>query len=250
MAEGLNDDVKYAGMYIKRGQDAAHLAENYLSSWGKKNFDEIKKEKGKQKKIYPSICFSRKIGVGALEIADILAKKINYQVVDRKILEHIAENAKLSETTVALYDERYQGKISDLVSFLFGEKSFVASDYSKALFRTIFSIRGLKPTIFVGRGAHLVLPRENTLAVRFISSREHRIKTISDTLNIKEKDAQTALDKFDKDQKKFFSKFFNKKEVSAFDFDLVINCDYIQDPGKAAEIVAIAFKEKFGETGS
>ena len=70
----------------------------------------------------PTICFSRKIGVGALEIADILAEQTGYRVVDSEILEHIANQAKLSEKTVALFDERYPGQIGELLSFAFREK--------------------------------------------------------------------------------------------------------------------------------
>ena len=82
----------------------------------------------------PTICFSRKIGVGALEVADILAEKIGYQVVDREILEYIANQGSLSEKTVSLFDERYPGKIRAFLSLAFEEKAFVSSDYTKHLF--------------------------------------------------------------------------------------------------------------------
>ena len=35
------------------------------------------------------------------------------------------------------------------------------------------------------------------------------------------------------------------KSVSPYEFDMVINCDYIEKPEWAAEIVALAFKARF-----
>jgi hypothetical protein len=43
----------------------------------------------------------------------------------------------------------------------------------------------------------------------------------------------------------------NKKDASPYEFDLVINCDYIKEPRSVAEIILSALREKFGlpETG-
>ena len=174
------------GMYWKKRMDAAEAAGHHIREWEK---GRLQMKKAGADKTSPSICFSRKIGVGALEIADILAEKIGYRVVDREILEHIAANADLSEKTVALFDERYPGKVNEFLSFLFAEKSFIETDYSRHLFKAVLSIADLGPIIFVGRGTHLILPRDRVLAVRFISSKEHRIKRLAKILEVKEKDA-------------------------------------------------------------
>ncbi|UCF83034.1 MAG: cytidylate kinase-like family protein [Desulfobacteraceae bacterium] len=232
------------GTYVKRRPDAAELSENYILEWEEKRL-EVKKEQPRPD-MPPTICFSRKIGVGAFEIADILAEKTGYRIVDREILEHIANQAKLSEKTVALFDERYPGEIGELLSLAFGEKAFIKSDYTRHLFRTILSIAGLGPTIFVGRGVHMLLPREQVLAVRFIASKEHRINRLARIFDIKEEEAASKLDHMDKEQRDFFKKVYGKKDASPYEFDLVINCDFISDPKWAAEIVALAFREKLG----
>ena len=82
------------GTYVKARATAVELADNLISQWDKKRLK--MKEEQLAPKLYPTICFSRKIGVGALEIADILAEKIGYHVVDREIVEHMASEAKLS----------------------------------------------------------------------------------------------------------------------------------------------------------
>ena len=113
--------IKYIpGMYEKKRPTGSQLADKYFRDLDQKLIEKKKKEK--RPEIFPTICFSRKIGVGALEIGDILAKKINYNVVDRELLMHISQEAKLSEKTVAYFDERYPGVLNEFAKLLFGEK--------------------------------------------------------------------------------------------------------------------------------
>jgi cytidylate kinase len=111
----------------------------------------------------------------------------------------------------------------------------------------VLSIAGLEPTIFVGRGTHLVIPRDRVLAVRFICSNEHRIKRLSRILKVKEKEAADKLPQLDKEQRQFFKKAFGKKDAVPYEFDMVINFDYIKNTKDAAEIVEVAFKKKFAK---
>jgi hypothetical protein len=241
-----DERVKYVpGMYVKRKQDAAQLAEQYILGWEEKR-QEVEKRAAWPETIPPTICFSRKIGVGALEVADLLAGQTNYRVFDRELLEHVASQAKLSEKTVGYFDERYPGKLSELLFLAFGKNSFIQSDYARHLFSSIITIAGLGPTIFVGRGAHLVLPRDQVLAVRFIASKPHRIARLAKILNKREEEVEGVLNKMDKEQRDFFKKVYNRKDASAYEFDMVINFDYISQPQWAADIVTQAFRKKFG----
>ena len=160
------------GMHAKQRPDAAHLAGQFIREWEKKHL-KLKGKKLEPSEIPPAICFSRKIGSGALEIADILAEKINYREVDRELLEHIAKDNDLSRKTVEFFDERYPGKMSELGSMLFGEKSFIMSEYVKNLISAVFTFANMGSTIFVGRGTHLILPRDRVLAVRIICSEKY-----------------------------------------------------------------------------
>lgn len=233
------------GFYGKKRTSPVVSINNYYREWEKRQL-ELKKEKPKPE-MPPTICFSRKIGVGALEVADILAQKINYRVFDREILEQLAKDAKVSEKTVAFFDELYPGKLNEFGAFLFGEKSFIKSDYARQLVKTIFSLAFLEPSIFVGRGTHLILPRDRILAVRFICGKEHRINRLARILKIKKQEAEKKLKTIDKEQSDFFKKIHGKKEASPYEFDMVINFDYISRPQWAADIIEKAFEIKFGE---
>jgi len=91
------------------------------------------------------------------------------------------------------------------------------------------------------------LPRDRILTVRFISGREYRIKRLVRIHNINEHEANRKIDQIDKEQRDFFKKVFKKKDITPYEFDLVINFDYLTNPQHAAEIVATAFSKKFAK---
>jgi len=237
--------AKYVpGMYVNMKPKTSESVDQYFREWEKKTL-ETKKEPPAPH-MPPAICFSRKIGVGALEVADILAEKIGYRVVDREIIEYIAKKAKIREDTISIFDELYPGKMNEFIALLFGEKSFIKSDYNRHLFRAVLSMAYLGPTIFVGRGAHLILPRDRVMVVRFISDKQHRINRLHRLLEVEKKEAESNLSQVDKEQREFFKKVFGKKDAPSYEFDVVINFDYIGDPQAAAAIVETTFLKKFG----
>jgi len=48
----------------------------------------------------------------------------------------MAQDAKLGDETVSFFDERYPGKMVELSAMLFGEKSFIMSDYIRNFINT------------------------------------------------------------------------------------------------------------------
>ncbi len=244
MLVNMEKEKYVPGTYVKKRPDAAQMVDQYIRD-REQRLRKIKQKEAPPATIAPAICFSRNIGVGALEIADTLAEKINFRVADRELLDHIAHDAKVSDETVAFFDERYPGKMVELSAMLFGEKSFIMSDYIRNFISTVFTFADMGSTIFVGRGTHLILPRERVLAVRFICSNDYRIERLAGILDVEEKEAQKILGKIDKEQRDFFKKAFGKKDASPYEFDMIINCEFITEPKQAAEIVALAFKKKF-----
>ena len=232
------------GIYAHKRPDAAELAEQHIHSWVKRQL-KIRPSKIEKAQIQPAVCFSRKIGSGTLEIADLLAKKLNYRVADRGLLDYMAKNKKLSKQTIEFFDERYPGRLSELASMLFGEKSFIMSDYIQNFISAVYAFADMGSMVFVGRGIHLFLPRERVLAVRLISSDNNRISRLSEILDVEENEARKIISQVDKEQSEFFKKAYGKSEASPYEFDMVINLDFIDKPRSVAEIVAKAYCEKF-----
>jgi len=232
------------GTYAKKRPEAGKVAAQYVQEW------EARRQKLSQKKpasaeIPPCICFSRKVGVGALEVADILARKLHMRVADREILEHMSGETRLDKETVKFYDELYPGKTVELSALLFGKKSFQMDDYLRNLVNAVYSIAAIGSTIFVGRGTHLILPRDRVLAVRLICSDSFRTERLASLLKIGADEAVNTLGKIDREQKAFFKKAFGKKDAPASEFDLIVNFDQLGDTRLAADLVARCFRKKF-----
>lgn len=231
------------GQYEKKRMTAAQWANAHIQKWSDNKSAEPKKEASTE--MPPTICFSRKIGVGALEIADILTQMIDYRVIDREILDHMMEKTRVTEKTISFFDERYPGRMSELLALLTAEKSFIKSDYARQLTKSAIALSNLEPTLFVGRGIHLILPRERVLAVRFICSQEFRIERLATKFGIAHQQAADRLKEIDKEQREYFKRVYQKKDAVSYEFDLVINRDHLRDAQAAARLVACACSEKF-----
>lgn len=239
------------GKYAKRIPGTEERVGHYVRTWESRQLAQKKAERAATAPpdLPPCIAISRKIGVGALEIADIVAEHLGYKVADRELIEQIANQTNISKKAVAYFDERFPGYVNRTFKYLFGEKSFIDSDYSRHLISAVFAIAGSEPTLFVGRGAHLILPRERVLAVRCIGSDDYRAKRIADVMHIDRAEAEKKLTGIDKEQAAFFKKVFGKQAASPYEFDMVMNLDHFTNPGDVADIVALAFNKKFNAAG-
>jgi len=132
-----------------------------------------------------------------------------------------------------------------LSALLFGKKSFQMDDYLRNLVNAVYSIAAIGSTIFVGRGTHLILPRDRVLAVRLICSDSFRTERLASLLKIGADEAVNTLGKIDREQKAFFKKAFGKKDAPASEFDLIVNFDHLGDTRLAADLVARCFRKKF-----
>ncbi len=232
------------GYYGKKRQTPDQWVEAYFKTWVQE--EARKKRETIKTKVFPCICFSRQIGVGALEIADELSRIIAYRVVDRQIMEHMAHDTSLSIKLIELFDERYPGRMSELFAMLTSEKTFIKSDYAQQLAKTVTTMASIEPTIFVGRGTYLILPRDLTLSVRIVCSTEYRVNRLAKILGIDASEAQAHLERYDKEQRKFFKTIYQKDETDLDGIDLVINRDHLTGTSEAAKIVACAFEQKLG----
>lgn len=251
MAGKANTGRYVPGTYAMRKPGSESLVGHYVRIWESRKLaqEEADRAATVSSELAPCITFSRKIGVGALEIADMVAQKLGHKVADRELIEQIANQTNISEKAVAYFDERFPGYVNRTFKYLFGEKAFIDTDYSRHLISAVVAIAGLEPTIFVGRGAHLILPRERVLAVRCIGSDDYRAKRIADIMHISKAEAKKKLSGIDKEQSVFFKKVFGKKVATPYEFDMVMNLDHFANPGDVADIVTLAFNKKFKAAG-
>ena len=149
MAATIGVEGYVPGTYAKRKPGAEELVGHYVRIWeGRQAAREATDRPPAE--LPPCITFSRKIGVGALEIADLTAQMLDCRVADRELIEQIASQAGISDKATAYFDERFPGYVNRTFKYLFGEKAFIDSDYSRHLISAVFAIAGSERTVFVG----------------------------------------------------------------------------------------------------
>ena len=109
----------------------------------------------------------------------------------------------------------------------------------------MYAIAGLGPTIFIGWGTHLVLPRDRVLAVRLVCSKEFRTQRWATILKVGKPEIQRKLEELNVKQSYFYKEVYRLEKASTQEFDLVINCDYVKEPEWVSDIVYSFFKKKF-----
>lgn len=231
-----------SGYYGRKMMSASDWEESQIQKWQNEEAERKNINDFSQKNC---ICLSRGIGVGALEVAEFLSERTGYRVIDKEIMEYMAEDSTFTEKIIEFYDERVPGKMRELLTALSIEKKFFKNEYIQQLAKTVTALAHTEPTIFVGRGTHLILPRHTILSIELICSRKRRIKRLSNMLGVGEGEAEKRLNTMDDEHHEFFKAVYLREKISSDEFDLVINMDFINSGYQVAQIIACAFEQKF-----
>lgn len=242
MKKTSSETVYPPGYYGRKMMNAADWAGTQVKKWER---EQAQRKNIKEFSLKNCICLSRGMGVGALEVADYLSERTGYRVIDKQIMEHMAKDSSLTEKIISFFDERFPGKMRELLVSLSFEKKFFKNDYIKQLAKTVTALAHTEPTIFVGRGTHLILPRHTTLSIQLISSRKHRVQRLAKLLGVNENTAEGKLATLDEEHHEFFKEVYLREKISTDEFDLIINMDCFNSGYQVARTIACAFEQKF-----
>ena len=242
MEKNSNETAYPPGYYGKKMMSASDWAGTQVRKWER---EQAERKRDNDFSLKKCICLSRGIGSGALEVAEYLSKRTGYRVIDKEIMEHMAKDSSLTEKIIKFFDERFPGKINELLVSLSIEKKFFKNDYVRQLAKTVTALAHADPTIFVGRGTHLILPRDSILSVQLICSRKRRIERLSKMLDVEKGEAERRLTAIDQEHHEFFKAVFLREKISADEFDLIINMDHFKSEYQVSRTIACAFEQKF-----
>ncbi len=242
MKKTMDENVTPPGYYGRKMMSASDWTGSQIQKWQKEEAERKNIDDFSQKNC---ICLSRGIGAGALEVADFLSEKTGYRVIDKEIMEHMAKDSTLTEKIIEFYDERVPGKMKELLVALSIEKKFFKTEYIEQLAKTVTALSHTEPTIFVGRGTHLILPRHRILSVQLVCGRKRRVERLSKMLGVDNSEAEKRLATMDDEHHQFFKAIFLREKTSPDEFDLVIHMDFFDSEYQAAQIIACAFEQKF-----
>jgi len=192
------------------------------------------------------ITISRDSASRGEEIAAELGRRLGWKVFDRELLDLMSEHQEYRRHLYSTIDERQQSWIDGLLILCSPETASLRNDYLHALGRTLLTVSHHEPAIFVGRGAHLLLPPDVGVRVRVIARFEDRVAWFAEERGIQPDEARRALRRLDQQRLAYLKKNFGISEDRFEDYDVTVNASRLSVP-QACEVILAALKQKAAE---
>lgn len=179
------------------------------------------------------ITIGRQYGSNGKEIGQKLAEQLHVSFYDKELLKRAAKESGMCEEIFHDFDEKPTN------SFLY---SLVTDPYTAfnfqtgnaeiplnhkvflAAFDTIKKIADQESCVIVGRCADYALEDyPNCLKVFIYASKDERVKTVSERLNVKPEKAKDLVNKADKQRSSYYNYYTTKKWGAVNSYDLCID---------------------------
>jgi cytidylate kinase len=114
-----------------------------------------------------------------------------------------------------------------MINSMFVTRHLSDDVYLRHLTRVMATIGEHGNAVIVGRGGHLLLPKEKTLRFRFIAPQQCRIRYFMKTRHMTQAEAQKYVERRDADRTGYIRKYFKAGADDPADFDMVINTEML-----------------------
>ena len=155
------------------------------------------------------ITISRDFASGGRRLGRLLAKKIDYQYVDKYLFQKIAEDLNVSEKTLESFEKSREYRASNIFSNLFSrnyiqrivghDKSVVEEqEYQNNLKNLILGVAQEDNVVIIGRAAYFFLKdMENCYHIRLFAPMDWRKKYAVENLGTPRNRVQAIIEKRD-----------------------------------------------------
>jgi cytidylate kinase len=208
----------------------------------------------------PLITIRGKIGSGAPEIGQIIAKRLHIDFIDGKIIADVAVRLHLQEREVAAKELppcTLRGQIGEALTR--GYTTGVGLEgawlpiwqiplddhrYLDALTSLIKELAQGRSAVIFGRGGQFIL-REypNVINVSVVAPFNTRLKRVIDVMGCNEDRAKSEITRMDNSMREFYRRYFKAEMEDPCHYDLVINTERL-DYDTAASIILTALHVK------
>jgi cytidylate kinase len=194
------------------------------------------------------ITISRLHGSGGRKLGRVLARRLNFQYVEKSLFQKIAEDLNVSEKTLESFEKSREYRISNLFSNVFNkgyiqrivghDKTVVEEqEYQNSLRKLILGIAQEDNVVIVGRAAYFFLKdTKNCYHVRLVASMDWRKKHAVEKLGIPKDGIQSILEKNDTNQIWFHRLICGENFDNPYFFHISLNMDFIAHE-KAVELL-------------
>ncbi len=203
----------------------ARVVERQMRNWELARSQRPEVPEPKRDEVEDFISVSRRVGTpGTSEVAAGLGKALGWPVFDKEILETMGGDDFYRKQIYANMDQRDLSWSEELMRSFF-DKKFVKNDYFHRLCETLLSLARQAPSVFVGRGADLVLPADRGFRVRLIASHQASVDAVAAEKGLSAKAATAEIARLEQARQKFLEHHFRLDPTTSARFDLSIHLE-------------------------
>ncbi len=192
------------------------------------------------------ITFSRETGSGGRTLAARLAKRLNYEFIDRQIVDKLSEDTGARERLIASLDERTRSGVALWVDGILTGRYIDQSEYATALCRSITTLAEHGDAVILGRAGNVILGPRGGLHVRVIAPPEVRVQNLIRHMGMAPREAREHIELCDEERRRFYAEVLNADIGTPNDYHLVLNTGRVS-LDVAEEIIALAWEKYLKE---
>jgi aromatic ring-cleaving dioxygenase len=190
-----------------------------------------------QRQLGPYVTISREVGACGSQIAEMVGEELGWEVLDKGLLDRVADRYRLSRSMLELVDETSGNWAFDILGTWLDRQIIPHEKYVAHLGRVVLAAARRGNVIFVGRGAQFLLPRQAGLAVRLVASEKFRVAQIMRRRGMDEAHARRTMKEIDQGRREFVRCYFHHDIDDPHLYDLVINTEGLGPVGAVEQIV-------------
>ena len=217
-------------------------AERQMQSWSRTAEIEDRAFKAEEiarlaDSVQAHLAISREEGAGGSEIAQAIGEKLDWEVLDRNLLDRVADEFRISRTMLELVDEARSNWVYDVLGTWLDRKIISSEKYVTHLIHVVLAAARQGNVVLVGRGAQFLLPRKKGLAVRIIASLDYRIEQVAQREGLDDEVARRFIEEKDVGRRDFVRRYFHHDIDDPHLYDLVVNVERIGRQGAVDQIL-------------
>lgn len=193
---------------------------------------------------HPYVAISREAGAGGAAIARRVGELLGWDVLDRELLDLMAEKYNLPRNMLGNIDENTSNWIIEVFGKWLDPRLITQTEYIVHLGHVVLLAAQHTNTVFVGRGAQFFLPPEKGLSVFLVAPMAQRINYVREIRGCSKVDARRYIQETDKGRSDFVKSHFNQQIGNPHLYDLVINRAHTSMED-AAELIAQQCRSRF-----